>query len=465
MANITNRSPWVVKLVGAPARKFRLKSQAFAYLGSQGHTARENLSKGVLRQLTTAFEVQIKRKDREGNTVTRNSTFDTLAEAEHWAKETERALDSILRQHGGFALEYETMTVKEALNRLHKEHYASKASAGEIAHRIKFLAEWLGPHKLFRDVTRSELNSLLSELQKTYAASSVRNFMTVLTTLYKHAAKRWDFPIENRATGLALPRVQNAIQRYWEGDEKERLLASIDKTSPWLRPIVELSLAMAFRRGELVQGAKRSKGSDAGDSPADRDSPQAGGLHWEHIDFESKQLRLPREKNDHTKKNTEYLGRTVPLTPELRKILLPLHKESKTKKGLVFSATTNSVTQAFSNCCAKAVPPIKMLTFHSLRKIATKDLSRRVKTPMELSRLSGHKNIEVLNKRYYEVRVEELYAQLAATSGTLRYRALTVLDRALGPQQTKQFLQDVRRSSSVEDFLEEARSEETGLDD
>lgn len=464
MANITNRSPWVVKLAGAPARKFRLKSQAFAYLGSQGHTDIENLSKGVLKQLSTAFEVQIKRKDREGKTVTRNGTFDTLAEAEHWAKETERALDIILRQYGGFALEYETMTVKEALNRLYKEHYATKASADEITHRIKFLAEWLGPHKLFRDVTRSDLKSLLSELKKNYAASSVRNFMTVLTTLYKHAALLWDFPIENRATGLALPRVQNAIQRYWEGDEKERLLASIDKTSPWLRPIVELSLAMAFRRGELVQGAKKSKGSDADDSPAGRHSPQTG-LRWEHIDFDNKQLRLIHEKNDHTKKNTEYLGRTVPLTPELRKILLPLHRESKTKKGLVFSATTNSVTRAFANCCAKAAPPIKALTFHSLRKIATKDLSRRVKTPMELSRLSGHKNIEVLNKRYYEVRVEELYAQLAATSGTLRYQALTVLDRALGPQQTKQFLQDVRRSSSVEAFLEEAQSKETGLDD
>lgn len=465
MANITNRSPWVVKLAATPAKTFRLKSQALAHLNGQGHADPGKLPKGVLKQLTTAFEVQIKRKDRDGKTVTRNGTFDTLDEAEHWARETERDLEGILKKHGGFVVEYETMTVEQALDRLNMEHYASKASASEITHRIKFLAEWLGPSKLFKDVTRREVNNLLTELKKDYSASSVRNFMTVLTTLYKRADKSWSFPIENRAAGLDLPKVQNAIQRYWEGDEKERLFASVDKTSPWLRPIVELSLAMAFRRGELVQGSKGRKGSNADDAPADEAGPQVGGLHWEHIDFDSKQLRLPREKNDHTKKNTEYVGRTVPLTPELRKILLPLHQQSKTKKGLVFSATTNSVTQAFSNCCAKADPPINRLTFHSLRKIATKDLSRRVKTPMELMRLSGHKNIEILNKRYYDVQVEELYAQLVATSGTLRHKALTALDRTLGPTETKRFLEEVRKAPSVEAFLEEARSEEADLDD
>jgi hypothetical protein len=404
MANITNRSPWVVKLTGAPAKKFRLKSQALAYLLSQGYPDPESLPKGALKQLATAFEVQIKRKDRFGTTINESRTFDTWAQAEQWAKSVEQGLEDTIQKYGGFSVEYETMTVKGALDKLHKEHYSSKASASEIAHRTRLLAEW-------------------------------------------------HFPVANRASGLDLPKVNNAIQRYWIGNEKERLFESIDRISPWLRPIVELSLAMAFRRGELVQTARRKRGADGKLSETE---VHTGGLRWEHIDWVNKTIDLPKEKNDHTKKNTEYLGRPVPLTRELTRILRPLYQKSETKRGLVFSATTNSVTQAFANCCKKATPPIEKLTFHSLRKISTKDLSKRVKTPMELSRITGHKNIEVLNQRYFMVTVDELRAQLDQTNGSLSFRAWATLAAVFGQDQASHFLEEVRQASSVSAFIEGA---------
>ena len=37
MANISNRSPWQVKLAGQKEQRFRLKSKALEYLASQGH--------------------------------------------------------------------------------------------------------------------------------------------------------------------------------------------------------------------------------------------------------------------------------------------------------------------------------------------------------------------------------------------------------------------------------------------
>ena len=167
-------------------------------------------------------------------------------------------------------------------------------------------------------------------------------------------------------------------------------------------------------------------------------------MQWEHIDWENNILSLPKEKNDKTKKVTEYLGRRVPLTAEMRAILLPLYESSPTKSGLVFSATTNSVTTSFSNACEKAEPSIKDLTFHSMRKIATKNLSRRVNNAMELSRLSGHKNIEVLNSRYYDVQVEDLRAMLAESSGTLHHRGITALTKVLGLSDAKKFVNEIR---------------------
>lgn len=51
---------------------------------------------------------------------------------------------------------------------------------------------------------------------------------------------------------------------------------------------------------------------------------------------------------------------------------------------------------------------------------------------MELSRLTGHKSLDVLNRRYFDVQVEELYALLLANSGSLRHRGIGTLTKMLG---------------------------------
>ncbi|WP_066707836.1 hypothetical protein [Curvibacter delicatus] len=66
MAKPKNRSPWLVKLPGKDPQKFRLEKQALAYLAENGHPDRAKLPRGALKQLETAFEVQIVRKDKEG---------------------------------------------------------------------------------------------------------------------------------------------------------------------------------------------------------------------------------------------------------------------------------------------------------------------------------------------------------------------------------------------------------------
>jgi integrase len=435
MATPTNRSPWQVKLAGKDKKLFRLKSQAIAHLAEMGYSDPEKLPKGALRQLETAFEVQIKYKDKAGNEAKRSQTHDTYQLAKDWAESQEALLKKIRQQQGGFEASFETITIKDALEKFHKEHYAGMASFDEIGYRITHLTEWLGPDKLLRDLNKRDFTKLRDtfEKDKNFSGSHTRNYFTVLTSLYRHAANEWHYPVENPAAGITLRRPNNAKQRFWVGNEQERLIASINARSPWLIPIVELSLAMAFRRGELVQTGKNKK-----------TGKQSGGLRWENIDWENNILSLPKEKNDKTKRVTEYLGRRVPLTAEMRSTLLPLYERNPTKSGLVFSNTTNSVTTAFSHACEKADPPILDLTFHSMRKIATKNLSRRVNNAMELSRLSGHKNIEVLNSRYYDVQVEDLRALLAESSGTLHHRGITALTKVLGLPDARKFVNEIR---------------------
>ena len=466
MANVANRSPWQVKLPGKEPRKFRLKSQALGHLQSEGIDP-TNQPKNALKQLETAFEVQIKLKDGDGNIVKRTQTLDSRLLAEKWATEEETRIKRMRSVYGGFDAAFETITVRQALEKLHETHYKGKPSFQEIGYRIPHLAEWLGPDRLFRDLNKRDMSALLEKLKAhKYSASSIRNYFTVLTTLYKKASKNWHFPVENVASGLDLPKPKNAIQRYWVGDEKDRLMTSLALRSPWLIPIVELSLEMAFRRGELVQlggkkaGAESSQSDGAPSTGAAKSKPKRtaeasgvdrGGLKWEHINWSEGALNLPKEKNDHTKKATEFAGRSVPITEKMKEILLPLYEASPTKSGLVFQGTTNSVTSSFHLACEKADPPIVGLTFHSLRKIATKNLSHRVNNPMDLGKLTGHKNIEILNSRYYGTTLDELAALLKESSGTLQHRGISALTKVLGLEDAKKFIDAVRHLKSTKD--------------
>ena len=440
MANISNRSPWQVKLAGKKEQKFRLKSKALEHLATHGHTDPSKLPKNALKQLETAFEVQIKLADKDGNVVIRSATHDTMGKAKAWAKEQEDEIKSIRTKHGGFVAEYETITIEQALKRFHTQHYAGKRSFKEVSYRITHLSEWLGKNTLLRDLTKKDFMRLRDQLlEEKYSASSVRNYFTVLTSLYSHAANEWLYPVDNPPSGISLPKPQNNIQRSWMGNEYERLMASLKAHSPWMVPIVGLALGMAFRRGEIVQSGKDKKTGE-----------QSGGMRWEDVDWDNNVLRLPREKNDHTKSVTQSLGRSVPLTPEMKDILRPLYEASATKSGLIFSNTIHSVTGAFTIACAKAEPPIKGLTFHSLRKIATKNLSKKVNNPMELSRLTGHKSLDVLNRRYYDVQVEELYALLVGNSGNIRDRGVSALTKVLGLTDTMKFVEEIRALPSVD---------------
>jgi integrase len=443
MAKPKNRSPWTVRLPGQAPKNFRLKSQALAYLAENGHRDPDKLPRGALKQQETAFEVQVIRKDKEGNVVRRSETFDTYLEAEKYAAKQDADLERILQDQGGFEVGYETITVKEVLEKFHAEHYKGMASFKEVGFRIPYLVGWLGGSRKFRELNKKDFEKLQATLAaEKYSASSQRNFFTVLTSLYKHAARKWHYPVGNPASDMDLPKPSNYIERDFKGDERYLLFKSLQEHSPWLIPIVETSLELTFRRGELVQGAKNKKTGE-----------QSGGLMWENIDWELGLLTLEREKNDASKPVSESLGRTVPLTPRLREVLRPLYDSSTTKTGLVFQGTINSVTTSFSNACKLAEPPIKKLTFHSLRKISTKATSKRVNNAMELRRLTGHKNVEVLDKRYYGVQVEELAALLLASSGSVKHRGLAALTKVLGLEDAKKFLKEVQETKNLNDLF------------
>ena len=447
MANIANRSPWVVSTPNNKGeQKFRLKSQAKAHLDSL------NNPRAKMQQLETAFEVQIKLKDSDGNTVTRSGTFDSRKEAEAWALAEETSLKTLREKQGSFDKSFETMTVKDALTRLHQEYYSKKKSSEEVEYRTPQLVKYFGgEHVLLRELTHKSLLNLKKELQKDdYSASSIRNFFSIVSRMFKYARSEWLFPVENYALAVDLDKPRNAKQRNFTGDEKERLFKSIKSRSPWLMPLVELSLEMSFRLGELVKpGAKRQK-----------KALELGlklGLQWEGIDFDKNSITLFQEKNDWKKAATEELGRTVPMTPRMREILLEFRDKTPAdqRKGYVFgTTTTNSTSHAFTECCRLAEPPIENLTFHSIRKIATYSLSKKIPNAIMLSKITGHRDIKTLADRYYKVPIEDLQIMLGEIdTSTLQSKALWILKKELGIEDTVKFLLLIKDIDDINELL------------
>lgn len=435
MATIHNRSPWFVTRRNADPVKFRTLKQAEAYVADNDF---ENVK---IRQGQTAFEVQIRLVDAKDNQINQTKTFPSEEEAYKWANSEEDRILGYKRETGSFNIELESMTFADALNRTVKEHYKGKASQDQNRDRAVIIMEQLAdlghPDSIkLKDITPTIIRSYRSFLieEEDYAASTVRNYFAFISRTFKHARSEWGFDIENPTKGIGLPKPNNAIERYWKSgqNERKRLLDSIDEHRPWLRPIVELSLEMSFRLGELVARTKTEKHNDQ-------------GLMWDGIDLENGTVRLFHEKNDHTKAPSEIRGREVPMTPRMIEIFKELKGDRKTPMGRVFDATHSTVSKAFNYCCDHADPPITDLTFHSLRKIATVDLSKAVPNPMLLSKLTGHRDIQTLSSRYYKTPIEDLKVMLAGHNiSNPLVKGLLILEKQLGAKEAEAFLNFVK---------------------
>ncbi|HJW24592.1 MAG TPA: phage integrase SAM-like domain-containing protein, partial [Rhodocyclaceae bacterium] len=293
MASIANRSPWVVMVGNKELAKFRLKSQATKYLEDNPNP------KAKIVQLETAFEIQIKLKDKEGNVIKLTNTCPTYKEAEAWAKKEEERLLEHKKQHGGkFDTSQETMTLEEGLNLLLEQHYKKMASYSENKYRIPHIVEYFGKHKLIKDITKKNVKDYRDYLEeKGYALSTQKNNFALLSMLFKHANSEWLFSLTNPVLGVKIDTPKNAVERYWESkDEKEKLLAAIEKYRPSIKNVVLLCLDLTFRIGEVLPKAMHDKHGN--------EINQDKGLFWKNVDFENNEIRLTHEKNDHTKRNT-----------------------------------------------------------------------------------------------------------------------------------------------------------------
>lgn len=334
--------------------------------------------------ITKRGDYQWQAKIRRKGYPPQSRTFDLKSDAEKWARDVEREMD-----RGVFLdrTEADKNTFGEVLRRYKREITPAKKSAkieGVIIDNIlKTDLSKLKMTALSGAAIAEWRNARLLEV----SGSTVNREIDVISSVVNQARKEWGIHIENPVALIRRPPKGKARERRLEGDEEKRLLDALAETSrrddgtfergarnPWLKPVVELALETAMRRGELL------------------------ALQWKDVDLNNRVARLFDTKNGD--------ARDVPLSNRAVAILKALPRSIG---GSVFPISPNALKKGFERACERA--GVEDFHFHDLRHEAASRISMKLSNVLELSAVTGHRDLRML-KRYYHPKAEDLAAKL-----------------------------------------------------
>lgn len=317
-------------------------------------------------------------------------TFETKSEAQIWAIQTEAEM-----QRGSFVIRNpaEDLSMRDLIERFTKEvspsHKGHKKEVSRMLHTAKCRV-W---ETHVANLKPADIASWRDQRLKEVAPATVLREMGDLALVLNHAMKEWGIVLAiNPLKNVKRPKVSNARERRlklavhhdnFSKSEEQILLAACSTNTRalnrcrvgWLKPMVELAIETAMRRGELLR------------------------LEWAHVDLGTAVAYLPDTKNGEP--------RHVPLTPKAVEIFRSLKRGDSPR---VFDVSENAFKLAWQRALKRS--GLKDLHFHDLRHEAASRLAEKLSNILELSSVTGHKDIRML-KRYYHPRAEDLAKKLA----------------------------------------------------
>lgn len=320
--------------------------------------------------------VEIRRK----NYPVVRKTFNTKADAERWARETESEMDRgvwVCRK------EAEGTSFEEALTRYSNEITPTKRSEKQ---EISIINRWKA-HKL---ASRS-LASLRStdfagyrdeRLKAGKAPATVKLELALARHLFTVARKEWGIEVGNPVRDIRMPKVTNQRDRRFQGDEETRLMAVLAESgNPYAAGAVKFAIETALRRSKLVSlkwsQVKRGDGYDYLELPVEDVAQKKHPIH-------------------------------LPLSQEALKVLGSLPRSID---GRIFPIHEDDLSRAFIAAARKA--EIENMRFHDLRHEATSRLVEQGYTDFEVMAITGHKTLVML-QRYAHLRPNELGKKMAS---------------------------------------------------
>ena len=297
-------------------------------------------------------------------------TFLTQQDALKWARSIEVELDkgTYLNTHSA-----QKTTFGELIERYLREVTPRMRSSHEDAYRLKAI--------LRRPITKVNMHLLNSSriakyrderLQEVTTGTVLRE-LAYFSSIINHARREWDINIPNPVLLVRKPPIPKGRDRILTVDEENRLLEACQPKANrniYTHPFIVLALETAMRRGELL------------------------GLKWEHINLLKQTAYLPMTKNGES--------RIVPLSNKAIKILQALPRSID---GRVLPINFAALENNFKRARERA--EINDIRIHDLRHTAITRLAEKFSNLLELSAITGHKQLNML-KRYYHPNAERL---------------------------------------------------------
>jgi integrase len=332
------------------------------------------------------------RKLIKGQRITK--TFTTVRFALRWLTELE--VDS---ERGQFLdrSEAERQSLAQIIERYRDEilgEESEKRGAEKERGHLKVISEDPVCKVRMSSLTSADIAKFRDRMKELdYAPATIVRRLNLIQTIIEHARREWRIHIpENPARMVKRPagadrkrdRVFAPIAKGLPDgcarkSEEERLLEACDGDSNrWLGPIVRFAIHTAMRQGEIA------------------------GLRWSDVDLK-RHTAVVRGASGTVTKNGEI--RVVPLLPGAVKVLKKIKRGDEPR---VFPIDQNVLKMRYRRAVAHA--GIEDLTFHDLRHIATSRLAKLYPNPLDLKRVTGHKDLKSLD-RYYHATAEELVAK------------------------------------------------------
>lgn len=331
-------------------------------------------------------------------------TFELREDAVKWARATERELET-----AGFVdrREAESTLLRSVLERYMGEVTPKKKSAEMETVKIRMLlADSVLPKLKMTAINTTTIAAWRDRRAEQVGPSSVIRELGILSAILNHARREWNIHIENPIRDVRRPPTPKARDRRLSAQEEIYLLAALSEPgrnaqgtfkkggcrNPWLAPLVQLAIETAMRKGEMLT------------------------MQWHHVDLERQVAHLPETKNGD--------ARDVPLSTRAVAILQSL---PRSKDDHVFPITSMAAKLGFTRAVKRAQAKYQHdqadagkraspaflhdLHFHDLRHEAISRLAEKLTNVLELSAVSGHRDLRML-KRYYHPKAEDLAKKL-----------------------------------------------------
>jgi len=327
----------------------------------------------TIRKLRGRWQAQVRRKGMKP----RAKSFDTKAEADRWARELEAVVDRF-----GCAPDTrvaDKQTLADVLRRYQNEVTLTKRGAEQEHQRIDVLLRHELAHRTMSALSASDIAAYRDERLQVVAPATVVRELAIISHAIEIARREWGFHLStNPVKAIRRPSISNARSRRLSPEEEQRLLNACDAgRTTCLKPLLIVAVETGMRRGELL------------------------GLTWADIDLDRRVARLALTKNG--------TAREVPLSRRAVVALKSLDQSTNRASQRVFPISAGALEQAWMRLRMRA--GLADLRLHDLRHEAVSRLFERGLNVIEVSTISGHRELRML-ARYSHLRAGDLVARL-----------------------------------------------------